>query len=88
LATKKIYVYKRTFINATGQHQNYLNELNAALLLELQQSGEAFVSNAIVDGSYLLRACVVNFRTTEAVIERIPELVADMGQRLDAQMRA
>jgi len=67
----------------TGEHREYLNELNQALLLELQNSGDAFLSNAVVDDCYLLRACVVNFRTTAAVMDRIPELVAAIGKRLD-----
>lgn len=65
----------------------YLNELNAALLNQLQTSGVAFVSNALVDGKYLLRACIVNFRTTLADIEALPPLVAQLGRRLDTEMR-
>lgn len=65
----------------------YLNELNAALLNQLQTSGAAFVSNALVDGKYLLRACIVNFRTTLADIEALPALVAHLGSALDAAMR-
>jgi glutamate/tyrosine decarboxylase-like PLP-dependent enzyme len=73
---------------ATTEHRSYLNELNEMLLLELQQSGKAFLSNAIVNDDYLLRACVVNFRTNAAVIAQVPELVVEIGQRLDARMRA
>lgn len=65
----------------------YLNELNAALLNQLQTSGAAFVSNALVDGNYLLRACIINFRTTLADIEALPPLVAQLGRKLDAEMR-
>jgi glutamate/tyrosine decarboxylase-like PLP-dependent enzyme len=71
----------------TTAQQGYLNELNQALLLELQQSGKAFLSNAIVNDNYLLRACVVNFRTTAAVMAEVPELIVAIGQRLDAEMR-
>ncbi|MCE7988852.1 MAG: aspartate aminotransferase family protein [Caldilinea sp. CFX5] len=65
----------------------YLNKLNEALLNRLQKSGEAFVSNALVEGKYLLRACIVNFRTTLADIEALPKLVIDLGRTLDAEMR-
>jgi aromatic-L-amino-acid decarboxylase len=71
----------------TAEHHDYLNDLNKALLLELQQSGEAFLSNAIINNNYLLRACVVNFRTSTAIIEKVPEIVVKIGQRLDGQMR-
>jgi glutamate/tyrosine decarboxylase-like PLP-dependent enzyme len=68
--------------------EEYLNELNKALLAEVQGSGQAFVSNAIVNGEYLLRACVVNFRTTEADIHDVIRIIARIGKNLDERMRA
>ena len=41
----------------------YLNELNPAIVDELQGGGEVFVSNAVLDGRYVCGACIVNFRT-------------------------
>jgi glutamate/tyrosine decarboxylase-like PLP-dependent enzyme len=67
---------------------DYLNELNKTLLAEVQRSGQAFVSNAIVDADYLLRACVVNFRTTEADIHGVVEIIAGIGRSLHERMRA
>lgn len=66
----------------TSDGEARLNALNAALLDRIQGSGEAFVSNAVVDGRYVLRACVVNFNTHEADIDAIPEIVARMGREL------
>ncbi len=65
----------------------YLNQLNEALLNRLQTSSAAFVSNALVDGKYLLRACIVNFRTTLTDVEALPALVVDLGKMLDEKMR-
>lgn len=67
--------------------QAYLNELNQRLLDTMQKGGEAFVSNAVVRGDYLLRACIVNFRTAKADVEALPELACRLGKRLDAEMR-
>jgi glutamate/tyrosine decarboxylase-like PLP-dependent enzyme len=67
--------------------EHYLNELNRALLNELQAGGEAFVSNAVLAGKYLLRACIVNFRTTLDDVEALPELVARLGHALDGKLR-
>jgi aromatic-L-amino-acid/L-tryptophan decarboxylase len=36
----------------------YLNRLNEDLLNRLQKGGEVFVSNAVVNGKYLVRACI------------------------------
>src|SRR5712691_6880956 len=65
----------------------YLNQLNAELLIRLQRSGEAFLSNAVVRGTFLLRACVVNFRTSLEDIEALPGIVIRLGKEVDAAMR-
>jgi len=65
----------------------YLNKLNAELLNRLQRGGEAFLSNAVMRGTFLLRACVVNFRTSLEDIEALPPLVIRIGREVDAAMR-
>lgn len=67
--------------------QHYLNRLNTELLTRLQSSGEAFVSNAVVRGSFVLRACIVNFRTTLEDIEALPVLVGRLGKEVDRELR-
>ena len=65
----------------------YLNKLNETLLPRLKEDGKVFVTNAVVGGRFLLRACIVNFRTTRADVEAVPEIVARMGRRVDAELR-
>jgi aromatic-L-amino-acid/L-tryptophan decarboxylase len=67
--------------------EEYLNRLNTEVLSRLQGGGEAFVSNAVVRGTYLLRACVVNFRTTEEDIAALPGIVTRIGAEADAELR-
>jgi len=69
------------------QVESYLDALNRDLLDRLQRGGETFVSNAVVDGRYLLRACIVNFHTAQADVEAVPEIVAQIGQRVDSELR-
>ena len=68
--------------------REYLNELNQQIHDRLEEGGEAFVSNAVVDDVYLLRACVVNFRTTLEDIEALPEIVVRIGKEVDSKLRA
>ena len=68
--------------------EGYLNRLNQAILDRLQREGRLFVSNAVVRGRYVLRACVVNFNTQAADIDAIPAIVVRLGETLDAEMRA
>ena len=70
----------------TGEVDAYLDRLNEALLERIQRSGEAFVSNAVVRGRYLLRACIVNFNTTPADVDALPEIVARMGRETHATL--
>jgi len=63
--------------------QEYLSDLNRRLVTALQCSGEAFVSNAVVDGNYLLRACVVNFRTGPKDMAALTEIAVRLGQSLE-----
>jgi glutamate/tyrosine decarboxylase-like PLP-dependent enzyme len=65
----------------------YLHRLNEALLTRVEQSGEAFLSNAIVNGRFALRACIVNFRTSLADIEALPALLARHGHEVDRALR-
>ena len=66
--------------------ETYLNELNLALLTMLQESGKVFVSNAVVNNRYLLRACIVNFRTDVEDIQAIIDTVIEFGRIADASL--
>ena len=65
----------------------YLNELNARIATALRLSGKAFVSNAHIEDRYMLRACIVNFRTTLDDVKLLPKLIVEMGNDLDTRIR-
>lgn len=65
----------------------YLNRLNEALLNELQQRGEVFLSNAMVMNKYCLRGCIVNFRTSKEDIAGIIEIIAREGKRMHYKLQ-
>ena len=65
----------------------YLNTLNEALLERIQQSGELFVSNAVIRGRDVLRACIVNFDTTAADDDAVPAIVVRLGGDVDRTLR-
>jgi aromatic-L-amino-acid/L-tryptophan decarboxylase len=73
--------------SAEAEIAKYLNELNSALLSHLQTGGEVFVSNAVVGGKYVLRACITNWRTTEEHVRAVPGIVARVGAKLHQHMR-
>jgi len=57
-----------------------LNPLNSRILDRLQQSGRAYISNAMVDGRFVLRSCIVNFRTSEPDLLELVEAVVEIGR--------
>jgi glutamate/tyrosine decarboxylase-like PLP-dependent enzyme len=65
----------------TERVEAILNRVNQELLNKLEKSGEASLSNAIIDGRYALRACIVNFHTSLRDVEAIPELVSRLGRQ-------
>ena len=70
----------------SARNVEYLNKLNETLLDVLQAGGEVFLSNAIVNQQYCLRACIVNFRTSAKDIEEIIEIVAREGNMVHSEL--
>lgn len=70
------------------QTEAYLNRLNQLLLTYIENSGEAFCSNALIGGKSALRFCIVNFRTSTGDIEAVPPLVARLGCEAHAELMA
>jgi glutamate/tyrosine decarboxylase-like PLP-dependent enzyme len=70
-----------------NDNDEYLNKLNTELLQRLQKNGDLFVSNAVWNGKYALRSCIVNFRTSLKDIQEIPGIVIKCGEVVDREMR-
>ena len=69
------------------EREAYLDRLNERLMTEIQIDGRVFPSNAVLGGRFVLRACIVNFRTEAPHIHLLLDVAADLGARLDAEMR-
>jgi len=78
--------YKPAGIDADTE-QEYLNELNQSLLNKLQAGGEVFPSNAVIKSNFLLRVCIVNFRTRLSDIRALPAIVLREGRLIHEQMQ-
>jgi aromatic-L-amino-acid/L-tryptophan decarboxylase len=59
-----------------GVPDTELDDLNRRVLRALQHSGEAFMSSTVLNGRFVLRACIVNPRTTDEHVRRAVELIA------------
>jgi aromatic-L-amino-acid/L-tryptophan decarboxylase len=68
--------------------ERHFDAVNRQLLDRLQRGGEAFVSNAVVRERYVLRACIVNFHTSDADIKALIDIVVRVGREVDAELRS
>jgi len=66
-----------------GVEETELDRLNEKILTIVQKGGQAYVSNAVVNGHFALRACITNFRTTRADIERTVEVIREAARQAE-----
>ena len=78
--THSLSIATLRFVPEENLSEEYLNKLNEELLNVLQKGGELFISNAIIKGKYCLRACIVNFRTSEKDIHEMIEIIVRNGK--------
>jgi hypothetical protein len=52
----------------------------------VQSGGEVFLSNAVVGGRYVLRACIVNFHTSRVDVEATVDIVVRLGREVNAEL--
>ena len=56
-------------------------------MTRIEKGGEIFLSNAVINGKFALRLCIVNFRTTLEDIEALPGIVSRIGKEVDLAIR-
>jgi len=58
-----------------AQLERELDDLNQRTMLMVQRGGQTYVSNATIHGKFALRACITNFRTTHADIDKTLDII-------------
>ena len=56
-------------------------------MTDIQLDGRVYCSNAVLDGRFVLRACIVNFRTEAGDVDALLDVASELGARLDAELR-
>jgi aromatic-L-amino-acid/L-tryptophan decarboxylase len=59
-----------------------LDTINRELLRRLQLGGDAFLSGSVLRGRFVLRACIINYKSRLEDIERLVELVRSVGMEV------
>ncbi|HEY5885792.1 MAG TPA: aminotransferase class I/II-fold pyridoxal phosphate-dependent enzyme [Pyrinomonadaceae bacterium] len=63
-----------------------LDELNSRIMNSIQRAGRAYVSSATLNGKFALRACITNFRTTQADIDATLQIIREAGAQTASDM--
>jgi len=72
---------------ADPETMHYLNELNKKIQARMEIEGDFFVSNAVINENYVLRMCIVNFRTSQFDVEALPNRVIELGRELHGESK-
>ncbi len=67
--------------------EDYLSLLNERLMARMQLDGRVFLSNAVLGERFVLRVCIVNFRTEAEDMDAVLEVAEELGAALDAELR-
>ena len=57
-----------------------LDQLNTDIMNAVQRGGRAYLSSATIRGKFALRACITNFRTTRADIDKTLDIIRDAAK--------
>jgi aromatic-L-amino-acid decarboxylase len=72
----------------TSSDEEQVAALNRALLERLQLGGEAFLTSTELGGRFVLRACIVNYRSRREDVDRMLEAVRVIGAGLPSPQAA
>src|SRR5205085_10769694 len=67
---------------ARAHIETELNELNERITHAVQRGGRAYISNAVLRNRFALRACIVNFRTTQRDIDLTLDIIRDAARSI------
>jgi glutamate/tyrosine decarboxylase-like PLP-dependent enzyme len=73
------------YVPGDGRDEAAVDRMNRMLLDAVQHEGEVFLTGTDLAGRFVLRSCIVNFRTTEEDVARLVNVVREVGQRVAEQ---
>ncbi len=68
-----------------GASEEDVARLNRAILDRLQLGGDAFITSTELKGRFVLRACIVNYRSTREDADRLIDAVLGIGASLKSE---
>jgi len=82
------YIPEKAMKRKNQNKELYLNKLNQFILKSLRKNRKFLISGTVLKGRYVLRACIINYRTTKKDVQDIIEAVRNIGKKNDALLRS
>jgi len=79
MAPRGLSVVCFRYVDPALHGEEHVVAANRAILERLQLGGEAFITSTELAGRFVLRACIVNYRSTRADVERMLDAVKAIG---------
>ena len=77
---------------AAGAAQQVLDALNKEVMERMQSEGAGFITNAVLGGRFVLRACILHYGTTEEhidiMLDAVRRLASDVGAKIAESSRS
>lgn len=70
------------YVDESASDEEARAALNRAILERLQLGGRAFLTSTELGGRFVLRACIVNYRSTREDVDRLVDAVRAIGRAL------
>jgi len=80
MAARGLSVVCFRYADAALEGEERIAAANRAILERLQLGGDAFITSTELAGHFVLRACIVNYRSTRADIDRMLDAVRALGR--------
>jgi aromatic-L-amino-acid/L-tryptophan decarboxylase len=84
MARRGLSVVCFRYVDAALGGEDQTVAANRMILEKLQLGGDAFITSTELAGRFVLRACVVNYRSTGADVDRLLEAVRTIGRAIVA----
>jgi len=84
MAPRGLSVVCFRFVDPSATDEASKASLNKRLLERLQLGGEAFLTSTELGGRFVLRACIVNYRSTRGDVDRMLAAIRAIGRELVA----
>jgi len=84
MAPRGLSVVCFRYVDAALGGEDQIVAANRMILEKLQLGGDAFITSTELAGRFVLRACVVNYRSTRADVDRMLDAVRTIGRAIVA----